>query len=83
MDRDEVLRVYLSLSSKKSKNHKTPDLRGLSLRAAKRRAAEFGLKCDIIGSGFVSKQKPSPGVVSKNGVIRVYCKSTIKKNGTG
>ncbi len=83
MDRDEVLRVYLSPSADKSKNRKAPDLRGLSLRAAKRRAAEFGLKCDIVGSGYVSKQKPSPGGVSKNGVIRVYCKSATNKNRTG
>jgi beta-lactam-binding protein with PASTA domain len=75
MDRDEVIRVYLSSSTEKGANRKAPDLRGLSLRAAKRRAAEHGLKCDIVGSGFVSRQKPSPGGVSKNGVIRVYCKS--------
>lgn len=38
-----------------------PDLRGLSLRAAVRRAAGCGCRLEVSGEGYVSGQRPAPG----------------------
>ena len=78
MERDEVVRVFLSggggsVSAAKGKT--APDLRGLPMRLAKRRAIGAGFKCSIVGSGVVTRQSPKPGGVSKSGVIKVYCKT--------
>jgi len=55
------------------KNGETvPDLRGLPIRAAKRRAAEAGFKCLLKGSGIVRSQKPPPGCKSQKGTVLLY-----------
>jgi cell division protein FtsI (penicillin-binding protein 3) len=38
-----------------------PDLRGNTIREAMRKAKELGLEFEVIGSGIVKSQKPSPG----------------------
>jgi stage V sporulation protein D (sporulation-specific penicillin-binding protein) len=83
MDRDDVLRVYLGGSRSGTGGGKTPDLRGLPIRLARRRAAEAGFTCDVIGSGRVSSQNPAPGGVSKSGIVKIYCKSPTKEQKTG
>jgi len=82
MDRDEVLRVYLSGRSGREEGRETPDLKGLAVRAARRCAAEAGFKCEVLGSGLVVSQWPGPGVVSKQGVIRIQCERAVPQNPT-
>ena len=73
MERDEVLRLYLS-GYRSGTHRRTPDLRGLSVRVAKRRAVQAGLRCTVVGSGVVASQKPAPGKVVSSGVVRIYCR---------
>ncbi len=85
MDRDEVLRVYLSGSSggeEGKEGKETPDLKGLAVRAARRCAAEAGFKCEVVGSGLVVSQWPGPGVVSRQGVIRIQCENAAAQSQT-
>jgi membrane peptidoglycan carboxypeptidase len=81
--RDDVLRVYLSGDRSRAKGEKAPDLRGMPIRQARRRAAEAGFRCDVVGSGLVASQKPVPGGVSKDGVIKIRCKDSAMKQKTG
>jgi cell division protein FtsI/penicillin-binding protein 2 len=82
MNRDDVLRVYLSGTSEPGEGKETPDLMGLAVRAARRSAAEAGFKCEVEGSGLVVSQSPAPGVVSRGGVIRIQCViASAKKTG--
>lgn len=83
VDRDEVLRVYLSGSTGKFEGNEVPDLTGLAVRAARRAAAEAGFKCEISGSGCVVSQHPAPGVVSNDGVVRVECGDPPTKRKAG
>jgi stage V sporulation protein D (sporulation-specific penicillin-binding protein) len=79
MQRDEVLRLYLSKSASGKPRRTTPDLRGLPLRVAKRRAVEAGLRCKVVGRGVVSSQDPSPGTVTTSGAVRIYCKDAATR----
>ena len=81
MAQDDVIRLYLSEHRSNGPRNRAPDLRGLPLRAAKRRVVEAGLRCDIVGSGFVTSQKPAPGGTAKNGVVRVYCDNKPRRDG--
>jgi hypothetical protein len=72
MEHDEVLRLYLS--PPKAKRRTAPDLRGLPIRVAKRRAVQAGMRCDIIGTGVVKSQKPAPGTATTSDVMTIYCK---------
>ena len=83
MDRDDVLRVYLSGSSARAEGREAPDLKGLAVRAARRCAAEAGFKCEVVGSGLVVSQWPGPGVVSRGGVIRIQCQNPTSKQKAG
>jgi len=75
MERDEVVRLYLIGSVVEDEEKRTPDLRGLSLRMAKRRAVEAGLRCEIVGTGVVTSQKPAPGKTTKSGIVKIFCKN--------
>ncbi len=44
-----------------------PDLRGMSIRRARRMAAELGLVLEVAGSGVVRNQAPRPGVPARPG----------------
>ncbi|UCH83424.1 MAG: PASTA domain-containing protein [Candidatus Latescibacterota bacterium] len=82
MERDEVVRVYLSGSGTMTSGvpvEDAPDLRGLPLRLAKRRAARAGFRCTVVGSGIVTRQVPKAGGRSKSGVIKIYCKTDVKE----
>lgn len=82
IDRDDVLRVYLSGASGAKTERKVPDLIGATVRTAKRSAAESGFKCEISGGGRVVSQWPAPGAVSKSGIVRVECRDeTGRKTG--
>ena len=81
MGRDEVLRLYLSEGSSRTAQHKTPDLRGLPIRAAKRKAVQAGLRCSISGTGVVTSQKPAPGKSTSSGIVRIYCRDAAARRG--
>lgn len=51
----------------------TPDLRGMSIRAARRLAAASGLGTRIVGTGTVRSQQPRPGAVATAGIVHLYC----------
>lgn len=72
MERDEVLRLYLSGPGADGPAN-TPDLRGLSMRLARRKAVEAGLKCEIEGTGLVRAQRPAPGTVTRLRVVKIFC----------
>jgi stage V sporulation protein D (sporulation-specific penicillin-binding protein) len=84
IDRDEVVRVYLSgAPDGGDEDRETPDVMGLPLRAARRFAAEAGFKCEVTGSGFVVSQSPAPGEVSKGAVIRIHCDDSAPEKQAG
>jgi stage V sporulation protein D (sporulation-specific penicillin-binding protein) len=85
IDRDDVVRVYLSGASDEGegKGKETPDVMGMPLRAARRFAAEAGFKCEVTGSGFVVSQSPAPGEVSKGAVIRIHCDAAAPEKQAG
>lgn len=83
IEQDEVISLYLNGSSEAESATTAPDLRGLPMRVAKRRLIASGLRCRVIGSGYVSTQKPAPGGVCKNGVVRLYCNARAGNAGRG
>jgi stage V sporulation protein D (sporulation-specific penicillin-binding protein) len=68
---NDVIRLTVAVEATQSTT--TPDLRGLSIRAARRLAAASGLKTRIVGTGNVRSQKPSPGAVASAGTVKLYC----------
>jgi cell division protein FtsI/penicillin-binding protein 2 len=83
IDRDDVLRVYLSGTPRQSRSREVPDLVGMAVRAARRAAAEMGFKCEVVGRGCVVSQWPAPGVVSKTSVMRITCEDVPAKRKAG
>jgi beta-lactam-binding protein with PASTA domain len=83
IDRDDVVRVYLSGTAGGGDGKETPDVTGLPVRAARRSAAEAGFKCEVSGSGFVVSQSPAPGVLSRGGVLRIHCGDAAPKKQVG
>ena len=81
MERDEVLRLYLSRGLSRAVRHETPDLTGLPIRVAKRKAVQAGLRCSVTGTGVVTSQKPVPGTATKSGIVRIYCKDAATRRG--
>ncbi|NIM19602.1 MAG: PASTA domain-containing protein [Candidatus Latescibacteria bacterium] len=73
MKKNDVLNLYVRTGLAKGAKCTIPDLRGLPIRAAKRRAADAGLKCVFVGSGFVRSQKPPPGKRTAKGTVTLYC----------
>jgi cell division protein FtsI/penicillin-binding protein 2 len=71
--RDDVIRLHLSEASA-GRARQTPDLRGMSLRLARRTAFEAGFRCAVIGSGVVVSQKPTAGAQAGAGVVTIYCR---------
>jgi len=61
-----------------------PDLRGLSIRQARRMLIESGLRSRIAGSGTVLRQDPAPGHrVSKGSTVSIRCGSALKRGKSG
>jgi stage V sporulation protein D (sporulation-specific penicillin-binding protein) len=59
-----------------------PDLRGLSIRKARRMLIESSLRSRITGSGMVLRQDPSPGRrVSRGSTVSIRCR--VSKRGAG
>lgn len=77
MERDEVVRVYLSVPEQERAS--VPDLRGLPIRQARRKAIEAGLQCEVQGTGMVQSQRPAPGRAAAAGVVKIYCKDNTAK----
>jgi stage V sporulation protein D (sporulation-specific penicillin-binding protein) len=73
MGKDETLNLYIRPFGKEKQSEPVPDLRGLPIREAKRRAAAVGLSCVLKGSGVVMKQVPSPGARSRHFTVTLYC----------
>jgi stage V sporulation protein D (sporulation-specific penicillin-binding protein) len=74
MDKDGVIRLVVTVSSKPRKSRvTTPDLRGLPVRKAKAVAAQHGLKCTLVGSGVVKSQSPGPGRETGHKLVTLYC----------
>lgn len=73
MGKDETLNLYIRPFEGEKQPEPVPDLRGLPIREAKRRAAAAGLICVLKGSGIVKKQVPSPGVRSRQFKVTLYC----------
>ena len=56
-----------------------PDLRGLTIRKARRILIECGFRSTISGSGVVEKQHPKPGNLLKKGSkVKLYCERGFK-----
>jgi stage V sporulation protein D (sporulation-specific penicillin-binding protein) len=72
MSKNDVLTLYVRPEGSLG-GGAVPDLLGLSLRAAKRRAAEAGIKCVFEGSGYVESQSPKPGTVLNKGRVKLFC----------
>ena len=61
------------------KEYRVPDLRGLTIRKARRILIECGFRSTIRGAGVVEKQYPEPGNSLKKGSkVRLYCNTGLK-----
>ena len=71
----ENIPIELSVNAKAHKKVRIPELRGLSMRKAMNTLSSQGIVADIVGSGQVAWQNPSPGTLVKTGDI---CKVRLK-----
>ena len=67
--------IELSINAKTNKEVRIPELRGLSMRKAMNTLSNKGIVPDMIGSGKVAWQSPSPGTLVQSGDI---CKVGLK-----
>ena len=75
---------FISDSDRKKNGVTVPDLRGLSIRQARRMLIESGLRSRIAGSGTVLRQDPSPGrKVSRGSTVSIRCTTALKREGNG
>ena len=71
----EDIPIQLSINAKPYKGVKIPELRGLSMRKAMHALNNKGIVPDMIGSGKVTWQSPSPGTIVQTGDV---CKVGLK-----
>jgi len=72
--------VYLSFSSREAGKVIVPEVRGLSIRHARRMLIECGLSSRISGTGTVSRQDPPPGrSVDRGSVVSMECVAEARK----
>ena len=71
----EGIPIELSINAKTNKEIRIPELRGLSMRKAMNTLSKKGIVPDMIGSGKVAWQSPSPGTLVQSGDI---CKVGLK-----
>lgn len=64
---EEVRLIIMPRTAAKNETVSVPDLRGLSIREARRLLLACGLKCRITGYGVVRNQLPHPGKTVKRG----------------
>jgi len=59
-----------------------PELRGMSMRSARRMLLECGLRSRIEGSGVVQRQEPAPGAsVTRGSVVSIRCEQVPARTG--
>jgi stage V sporulation protein D (sporulation-specific penicillin-binding protein) len=74
---------FISEGGAKEAGVMVPDLRGLSIRQARRMLIESGLRSRIAGSGRVQKQDPPPGrKVSKGTTVSIRCSAAKNNEGS-
>ncbi len=79
MDKDDVIRLQVARSKgKASGSRSTPDLRGLTMREARRRAAQHGFIARFVGSGVVTRQSPNPGKKTDDQLVKLYCDGSVR-----
>jgi hypothetical protein len=84
MDRDAVIRLLVANGDPSGKGAKRiPDLRGLTMREARRRVASEGLRARFVGNGVVSRQVPLPGKDAGFEVVKLYCDASARGGGRG
>lgn len=84
MDKDGVIRLVVAGGSDDHASaRRAPDLRGLSMREAKRRAAQHGFTARFVGSGVVERQSPRPGKETGYQFVKLYCGPKRTAGGTG
>ncbi len=70
----EVKVLVRAKEGRNSEKVRVPDLRGLSIREARRLLLGLGLRSSIRGAGLVKKQYPEAGVhIERNGTVRITC----------
>ena len=81
----EIVRLsFISAGDRKKSGVTVPDLRGLSIRQARRMLIESGLRSRIAGSGTVLRQDPPPGRnVSRGSTVSIRCGISVKREGSG
>jgi stage V sporulation protein D (sporulation-specific penicillin-binding protein) len=76
MDRDGIVRLLVADGQGRGVSRRgraMPDLRGLTMREAKLRAAQHGFRASFVGSGVVERQSPRPGKETSFEVVKLYC----------
>jgi stage V sporulation protein D (sporulation-specific penicillin-binding protein) len=76
MEKDGVIRLVVATSNDHGHDRAAPDLRGLTMRQAKRVAAEHGFTPRFIGNGIVQRQSPGPGRATGLDYVKLYCEAT-------
>jgi stage V sporulation protein D (sporulation-specific penicillin-binding protein) len=77
---DEVFLSFTGGNTKDNDKVSVPDLRGLSIRQARRMLISCGLKSEIRGYGTVKRQRPGPGVIIEAGsIVSIECRPGKKQ----
>ncbi len=81
---ESVSLSFISGGDRKKSGVAVPDLRGLSIRQARRMLIESGLRSRIAGSGTVLRQDPAPGrKVSRGSIVSIRCGMSRKREDGG
>jgi len=81
---DDINISFISGGDRKKSGVTVPDLRGLSIRQARRMLIESGLRSRIAGSGTVLRQDPAPGrSVSRGSTVSIRCGMSRRRDDGG
>jgi stage V sporulation protein D (sporulation-specific penicillin-binding protein) len=72
VEADGVIRLYVADLESEPVRQAAPDLRGLAMREAKRRAVSQGLRVALRGGGVVRAQSPAPGARTQRGEVILF-----------
>ena len=73
-DDDKILLSFRRQTNEGETSVTVPDLRGLSIRKARRMLLELGLKSRINGSGTIKSQTPRAGrSIKAGGTVKLDC----------
>jgi cell division protein FtsI/penicillin-binding protein 2 len=79
-----IILSFISDSDRKKQGVTVPDLRGLSIRQARRMLIESGLRSRIAGSGTVLRQDPAPGrQVTRGSTVSIRCSTALRRERSG